>query len=81
MMALLLSFIKSIQSKTLREIGNYSKLRIKVALQDGDLKEEEFAQDKHIPDILKFSPGTDLHEHPLYKSGNILLQDKVEGFA
>ena len=45
--------------------------------KEGELTEEEFSQDKHIPDILVFSPGTDLHEHPLYKSGHILLQDKV----
>eukprot|EP00112_Aurelia_sp_Birch-Aquarium-sp1_P017743 Seg415.2 transcript_id=Seg415.2/GoldUCD/mRNA.D3Y31 product="putative 28S rRNA" protein_id=Seg415.2/GoldUCD/D3Y31 len=45
--------------------------------KEGDLTEEEFSQDKNIPDILIFSPGTDLHEHPLYKSGHILLQDKA----
>ena len=33
--------------------------------------------DVHLPDVLIFPPGTDLHNHPLYISGLILLQDKV----
>lgn len=33
--------------------------------------------DEHLPDVLVFPPGTDLHDHPLYVSGHILLQDKV----
>lgn len=38
---------------------------------------KEFISDEHIPDLLVFPPGTDLHDHPLYVSGEILLQDKV----
>ena len=34
--------------------------------------------DVHLPDVLIFPPGTDLHNHPLYVSGLILLQDKVK---
>ena len=33
--------------------------------------------DKHLSDVLVFPAGTDLHNHPLYVSGCILLQDKV----
>ena len=33
--------------------------------------------DKHLSDVLVFTPGTDLHNHPLYVGGSILLQDKV----
>ncbi|XP_065066978.1 28S rRNA (cytosine-C(5))-methyltransferase-like [Rhopilema esculentum] len=42
-----------------------------------NLGEDEFFSDQHIPDLLVFSPGTDLHEHPLYINGHILLQDKA----
>ena len=38
---------------------------------------KQFVSDEHIPDLLVFPPGTDLHDHPLYVSGEILLQDKV----
>ena len=38
---------------------------------------KQFISDEHIPDLLVFPPGTDLHDHPLYVSGEILLQDKV----
>lgn len=43
-----------------------------------NLKEKEFAVDIDIPELLVFSSGTNFHEHSLYKSGNIILQDKVE---
>ena len=33
--------------------------------------------DKHLSDVLVFPAGTDLHDHPLYVSGHIILQDKV----
>ena len=33
--------------------------------------------DNHLSDVLVFPSGTDLHNHPLYVSGCILLQDKV----
>ena len=33
--------------------------------------------DPHVPDLLLFEPSIDLHKHPLYTSGAIILQDKV----
>ncbi|XP_067024171.1 28S rRNA (cytosine-C(5))-methyltransferase-like isoform X2 [Acropora muricata] len=45
--------------------------------QSKALQTKEFISDKHIPDLLVFPPGTDLHDHPLYVSGEILLQDKA----
>ena len=39
---------------------------------------KEFMCDKHLSDVLVFPAGTDLHDHPLYVSGQILLQDKVK---
>jgi len=41
------------------------------------LKGKQFIVDMHIPELLVFPPGADLHEHPLYLSGDIILQDKV----
>lgn len=41
------------------------------------LKSEEFIRDIHIPSLIVFPPGKDFHDHPLYKSGEIILQDKV----
>jgi hypothetical protein len=38
-----------------------------------------FSMDKHIPDVLVFPRGTDLHDNGLYKEGKIILQDKVSG--
>ncbi|XP_014678599.1 PREDICTED: probable 28S rRNA (cytosine-C(5))-methyltransferase [Priapulus caudatus] len=42
-----------------------------------ELKEKQFVEDAHIPELLVFAPGTDLHNHPLYKNGSIIFQDKA----
>lgn len=36
-----------------------------------------FLQDFHIPDVLVFPPGTELHSHDLYKNGAFFFMDKV----
>lgn len=46
-------------------------------MEDLTLKEKEFLRDMHLPELLVFSPRTDFHEHFLYKSGHIILQDKA----
>ena len=33
--------------------------------------------DLHVPCLLVFPPGTELHQHPLYRGGQLILQDKV----
>lgn len=33
-----------------------------------------FCRDHHLDDLLVFAPKTDLHNHPLYVSGHIILQ-------
>ncbi|XP_058968002.2 28S rRNA (cytosine-C(5))-methyltransferase-like [Pocillopora verrucosa] len=38
---------------------------------------KQFMCDKHLSDVLVFPAGTDLHDHPLYVSGHIILQDKA----
>ncbi|ELT99424.1 hypothetical protein CAPTEDRAFT_211590, partial [Capitella teleta] len=41
------------------------------------LKPRHFFQDPHIPELLVFAAGTDLHDHTYYKTGLIILQDKA----
>lgn len=41
------------------------------------LQRNEFLCDAHIDNLLAFAPGTDLHSHPLYCEGQLILQDKV----
>ena len=36
-----------------------------------------FYADAHIPNLLVFHPGTDLHDHTLIHSGQLILQDKA----
>lgn len=38
------------------------------------LQPKHFCSDYHIPELLVFAHGTDLHAHPLYESGDIILQ-------
>jgi len=45
------------------------------------LKWNEFLCDIHVPELLVFAAGTNLHEHELYKSGSIILQDKVSSLV
>lgn len=37
----------------------------------------EASIDPHLPDLLVFPPGTDLHDHPLVESGALILQSKA----
>ncbi|CAJ1030078.1 putative 16S rRNA methyltransferase RsmB/F [Leishmania utingensis] len=37
----------------------------------------EFTQDRIVPDLLVFPPGTDLHAHPAVRSGQLILQDRA----
>ncbi|KAK3594971.1 hypothetical protein CHS0354_019891 [Potamilus streckersoni] len=41
------------------------------------LREGEFMQDAHFPDLLVFPGGTDLHENELCVTGEIIQQDKA----
>ncbi|RUP22828.1 NOL1/NOP2/Sun domain family, member 5 [Jimgerdemannia flammicorona] len=38
------------------------------------LSPKTIRKDHHLPDLLVFPPNTDLHDHPLYLSGDIILQ-------
>ncbi|CDH60592.1 s-adenosyl-l-methionine-dependentmethyltransferase [Lichtheimia corymbifera JMRC:FSU:9682] len=46
----------------------------------GSLELKTFCRDHHLDDLLVFAPKTDLHNHPLYVSGHIILQDKASCF-
>lgn len=41
------------------------------------LKGKRFLLDPLLPELLVFPVQTDLHEHPLYQAGHLILQDKV----
>ncbi|CAD1469112.1 unnamed protein product, partial [Heterotrigona itama] len=42
-----------------------------------NLKQPNFIQDFHIPELLVFPPGTIFYHHAKYKNGEIILQDKA----
>ncbi|CAO3617162.1 unnamed protein product [Cunninghamella blakesleeana] len=44
------------------------------------LSGKTFCKDQHLNDLLVFPPKTDLHNHPKYNSGDIILQDKASCF-
>nr|XP_004666246.1 28S rRNA (cytosine-C(5))-methyltransferase isoform X2 [Jaculus jaculus] len=41
------------------------------------LKGQQFLLDPLLPELLVFPTGTHLHEHPLYRAGHLILQDKA----
>ncbi|XP_038060724.1 28S rRNA (cytosine-C(5))-methyltransferase-like [Patiria miniata] len=41
------------------------------------LEPHQFMCDVHLEDLLVFPPATDFHDHHLYKTGAIILQDKA----
>ncbi|XP_028354464.2 putative NOL1/NOP2/Sun domain family member 5B isoform X1 [Physeter macrocephalus] len=41
------------------------------------LKGKCFLRDSLLPELLVFPARTDLHEHPLYQAGHLILQDKA----
>lgn len=41
------------------------------------LKGKRFLLDPLLPELLVFPVQTDLHQHPLYQAGHLILQDKV----
>ncbi|KAB1263155.1 putative 28S rRNA -methyltransferase [Camelus dromedarius] len=48
------------------------------SLEDlGALKGKCFLLDSLLPELLVFPAQTDLHEHPLYQAGHLILQDKA----
>jgi len=59
-------------------VYNYcNNCNCRFCFQSKNSSNKEFMCDKHLSDVLVFRAGTDLHNHPLYVSGCILLQDKV----
>jgi 16S rRNA C967 or C1407 C5-methylase (RsmB/RsmF family) len=42
-----------------------------------ELESKHFIKDFHLPDILVFPLGDEVHKHPLYKDGTISLRHKV----
>jgi putative methyltransferase len=44
------------------------------------LRPKTYCVDTHLSELLVFPPQTDFHEHPLYTSGGLILQDKASCF-
>ncbi|CAN4128397.1 unnamed protein product [Withania somnifera] len=59
---------------------NTLKMDVKSALLEFK-KQYEVCQDAMVPDLLIFPPRTDLHDHPLVKSGSIFLQGKASSMV
>lgn len=47
--------------------------------QLSNLEGSNFLRDFHVPELLIFPSGTEFYNHPGYKKGAIILQDKVRG--
>lgn len=45
--------------------------------QLANLEGSNFLKDFHVPELLIFPSGTEFYNHPGYKKGAIILQDKV----
>ncbi|KAJ2785047.1 hypothetical protein H4R18_000755 [Coemansia javaensis] len=43
----------------------------------GELEPRTFRRDPHVPDVLAFPAGTELHAHALVRDGSVVLQDKA----
>ncbi|KAJ8946948.1 hypothetical protein NQ314_008749 [Rhamnusium bicolor] len=52
---------------------NYKEFLNKIT----SLAEDEFLIDIHIPNLLIFPPKTEFYNHPAYKNGSLVLQDKA----
>ncbi|MCD7470756.1 putative 28S rRNA (cytosine-C(5))-methyltransferase [Datura stramonium] len=56
---------------------NTLKMDVESALLEFKKQYDEVCQDAMVPDLLIFPPRTDLHDHPLVKSGSVFLQGKA----
>ncbi|RHZ70851.1 hypothetical protein Glove_265g15 [Diversispora epigaea] len=64
-------------------IENFKEKGYKFEENNDDLSNispKTILKDKHLSDLLILPPNTDLHNHPLYLSGKIILQDKASCF-
>ncbi|KAJ2891583.1 hypothetical protein IWW38_003556, partial [Coemansia aciculifera] len=68
--------VKAFQDDRYRLI-DLSQIEGRSMLQVLAVKSRVFARDPDLPDLLVFPPGTDLHAHPLYTNGSVVLQDKA----
>jgi 25S rRNA (cytosine2278-C5)-methyltransferase len=59
---------------------NYLNQSVLKTLMTTHTGQNAYHQDKYIPDLLAFPPGTDLTKSAEYKVGKIILQDKASCF-
>jgi putative methyltransferase len=62
------------------QVGPKNTIVIRRYRSDNYVLSRGFVQDDHIADLLSFSPQTQFHNDPPYKSGKIILQDKASCF-
>ena len=43
----------------------------------GTLKDKSFFLDPHVPNLMVLPTSTDLTNNPMYRNGQIIVQDKV----
>ncbi|KAJ2541386.1 hypothetical protein EV175_006146 [Coemansia sp. RSA 1933] len=56
---------------------DYKRVERNAIHQKLQVKSRAFMRDPDLHDVLVFPPGTDLHAHPLYVGGSVILQDKA----
>lgn len=84
------SLVSSFSSSPAKKFPRYARVNtLKMSLADARaallsspprFNADDIVDDTHIPNLLLFPPGTDLHDHPLVKEGILILQDKASCF-
>ncbi|KAJ2863079.1 hypothetical protein GGI22_002041 [Coemansia erecta] len=59
------------------DLVDFRQVKRDMAHQVLKVKAHTFMRDPDLHDLLVFPPGTDLHAHPLYVGGSVILQDKA----
>lgn len=59
---------------------NTLRTTVEAVLKSDIAQGRELSMDEHVPGLLRLPPGTDLHDHRLVASGELILQDKSSCF-
>ena len=58
-------------------VGHFQQRKWTLSENESQSSGRCFRQDNHVPHLMVFPTGTDLHDDPMYVSGQVILQDKV----
>ncbi|CAG8456115.1 280_t:CDS:10 [Diversispora eburnea] len=75
--------VNTLKTSVEKVIENFKEKGYKFEENNDDLSNispKTILKDKHLFDLLILPPNIDLHNHPLYLSGEIILQDKASCF-